>query len=238
MKITKVLYSFLGVVAVASAATDVTVETEAVAATTSLDLTDNVSMVGVSRDSVIFRLHNSLCLESHRWLNPLCLQTCNDDSWYILILSWYNRFIHSTPQEEVSLLLFFLPPLVDPLFHLLHCCICHSSIVIKSITSLKVITNNKWLYQYSWSLRLLTLMPTQLTSGAFKEAFIFHILYNWMRVFGRRWTTQAIISISTLKGSKIASINDIYVMVLIHVLFCGYHNQYFAVEVVIAFPSH
>ena len=80
MKITKVLYSFLGVVAVASAATDVTVETEAVAATTSLDLTDKVSMVGVSRDSVIFRLHNSLCLESHRWLNPLCLQTCNDDS--------------------------------------------------------------------------------------------------------------------------------------------------------------
>ena len=59
-----------------------------------------------------------------------------------------------------------------------------------------------------------------------------------MRVFRRRWITRAIISISVLEGSKISAINDIYVMVLIPVLFRSYHRQYFAVEVVIAFPSH
>ena len=59
-----------------------------------------------------------------------------------------------------------------------------------------------------------------------------------MQVFWRCWTIWVIISISALEGSKIATINDIYVMVLIHFLFRGYHHQYFAVEVVIAFPSH
>ena len=59
-----------------------------------------------------------------------------------------------------------------------------------------------------------------------------------MQVFRRRWITRAIISISVLEGSKISAINDIYIMVLIPVLFRGYHRQYFAVEVVIAFPSH